>query len=127
MAFSEAEKTDIRRFCGYGAYGAQYTPASGYRFSTQYGVMEYRINNCTPSEENVVRTVYLANLGTLETDIIGSRANLDTDQAAVWIHNKNEVADRTKLFNQTRRDLCSFLGIPIGQGIGEGGSMRLVV
>lgn len=119
MAFTEAEKTDVRRFCGYAAYGGgQPLPASGYRFSTQYGVLEYKLNTLGTAEESVVRTTYLTPLATLETDIItGVRANLDTDVAAVWTHNKDEYADRKTLFNGVRRELCHFLGIPPGPGL----------
>jgi len=130
MAFTDAEKTDVRRFCGYGAFGGgQPLPASGYRFSTQYGVLEYKLNTLSSAEEAVVRTTYLANLGTLESDIIGStgtRSNLDTEQAAVWRHNKNEYRDRKALFDGTRRELCNFLGIQPGPGLGIGG-LTLVV
>lgn len=130
MAFTDAEKTDVRRFCGYGAYGGgQPLPASGYRFSTQYGILEYKLQTLSPAEEAVVRTTYLINLATLETDIIGAagvRANLDTDAAAVWAHNKNEFRDRKVLFNSVRRELCAFLGISVGPGLGNGG-ISLVV
>lgn len=126
MAFIDSEKTDIRRFCGYGAYGGQSTPASGYRFSTQYGVLEYKLNNLTASEEIVVRTNYLANLTLLESDVMGVRSNLDTDQAAVWTHNKNEYRDRKNLFDGIRRELCGFLGIIAGPSLGAGG-MSVVV
>ena len=95
MSFTTAEKVDIRRFCGYGLYATGTPlPASGYRFSTQYGVLEYKLNTLGAEEEAVVRTTYLTNLATLETAIFGTSANLDTDQAAVWTHNKNEYADR---------------------------------
>lgn len=124
MAFLDSEKTDIRRFCGYGAFGSQALPASGYRFSTAYGTLEYKMNSMTTAEEAVVRTTYLANLATLETDIIGAagvRSNLDTDQAAIWVHNKSEYRDRKALFDGTRREFCSFLGIPPGPGLGQPG------
>ena len=127
MSFTTAEKVDIRRFCGYGLFGTgQPTPASGYRFSTQYGVLEYKLNTLGAEEEAVVRTTYLANLGTLETAIFGVSANLDTDEAAVWKHNKNEHRDRRNLFNDVRREFCRFLGITPGPGLGEGG-VSLVV
>ena len=130
MAFTDAEKTDIRRFCGYGAYGgAQPFPASGYRFSTQYGVLEYKMQTLNPSEEAVVRTTYLTNLATLETDIIGAtgvRSNLDTEAAAVWTHNSNELRDRRALFNLTRREFCNFLGIEPGPGLKSGGLTMVV-
>ena len=127
MAFTDAEKTDIRRFCGYGAYGGgNPNPASGYRFSTQYGVLEYKMNNLSVSEESVVRTTYLVNLAALETAIFGTGANLDTAQAAVWTHNKNEQRDRDNLFNSTRRRFCGFLGIPPGPDLGSGGISMVV-
>lgn len=129
MSFTNAEKVDLRRYCGYGLYGmGQPTPASGYRFSTQYGVLEYKLNTLGNEEEAVVRTTYLANLATLESAVVGAGANLDTDQAAVWVHNKNEVQDRMGLFNRWRRELCAFLGISPGPALGAGGnSVALVV
>lgn len=130
MAFTDAEKTDIRRFCGYGLFGgAQPLPASGYRFSTQYGVLEYKLNTLGASEEAVTRSIYLTNLALLEGDIMGAtgvRANLDTDAAAVWTHNKDEYRDRKRLFDGTRRELCNFFGITPGPGLGAGG-IQLVV
>lgn len=130
MAFTDAEKTDVRRFCGYGAFGGgQPLPASGYRFSTHYGVLEYKLNTLAAAEEAVVRTTYLAALAQLESDIIGTsgvRTNLDTDEAAVWKHNKREYQDRKALFNGTRRELCAFLGISPGPGLGAGGLTMVV-
>lgn len=129
MAFTDAEKTDIRRFAGYGLYGGgQPLPASGYRFSTAYGTLEYKMNTLGAAEEAVAR-VYLTNLNALENDIMGSagvRTNLDTAQAAVWTHNKNELRDRRNLFNVTRREFCGFFGVPPGPNLGDGG-ISLVV
>ena len=122
MSFTTAEKVDLRRFCGYGLYGTGTPlPASGYRFSTQYGVLEYKLNTLGAEEEAVVRTTYFTNLYTLETAIFGTSANLDTDEAAVWKHNKNEYRDRKALFNGVRRELCGFLGIQPGPGLSSGG------
>lgn len=122
MSFTTAEKVDIRRFCGYGLYGTGTpTPASGYRFSTQYGVLEYKMNTLGAEEEAVVRVTYLANLATLESAIVGTSANLDTAQAAVWTHNKNEFKDRKELFNEWRRNLCGFFGIMAGPDLSSGG------
>jgi hypothetical protein len=130
MAFTDTEKVDIRRFCGYGLYGmGQPTPASGYRFSVAYGVLEYKMNTLGAAEEAVVRANYLANLNLMESDIIGAsgmRTNLDTDSAAIWSRNKREFADRKELFTDTRRSLCGFLGIPPGPDL-QGGNGRLVV
>ncbi|QOR55277.1 MAG: hypothetical protein SHS37scaffold220_46 [Phage 67_12] len=129
MAFTLAEKADIRRFCGFGLYGTGTPlPASGYRFSTQYGVLEYKMNTLGAEEEAVVRTTYLTNLYLLETAIFGTSANLDTAAAAVWTHNANEYRDRKALFDGTRREFCAFLGIGPGPGLSSGGnSIGLVV
>lgn len=125
--FTTAEKVDIRRFCGFQAYGSQPVQAFGHRFSTHYGTLEFRLNNYGPEEEAVIRTTYLANLNTLETAIVSASANLDTDQAAVWKHNKNEQRDRESLFNSWRKNLCDFIGIPPGPGLASGGGISLVV
>lgn len=127
MAFTTAEKADIRRFCGFGVFGTgSPLPASGYRFSTQYGTLEYKMNTLGPEEETVVRVTYLANLATLEAAIVSTSANLDTDTAAVWKHNRNEYRDRKELFNGWRRELCAFLGLQPGPNLG-GVGVSLVV
>lgn len=128
MAYLPAQLVDIRRHCGYGMFGAVATQFFGYRFTTQYGVLEYKMQNGSPEEEAVV-TNYLTQLNLLETAIYGTSDNLDTDQAAVWTHNKNEQRDRERLFDGTRRRLCGFFGIPPGPGLDDvsGGSIALVV
>jgi hypothetical protein len=125
MAFTEAQRTDIRRFCGYPAYGAGNAGFQGWRFFQVYGLMEYRISNLTGSEETVVLN-YLATLNQLEFAIPTAGANLDTDRAAVWQHNADEVRQRSDLFDDWRRRLCAFLGLPPGPGLGDGG-IALVV
>lgn len=125
MAFTTAEAVDIRRYMGYSVSGDStsfpfreliYSDVSYMGLS-----IDYRIQHLTSDEETVVRTVYLANLATLEAAIPSAAANLDTDVAAVWTRNKDEVGDRTRLFKQWRRDLCAFLGFKPGPTLGEGG------
>jgi len=115
--FTAGETTDIRRFCGYPAYGA-----FGYVWSPGYAYLDTQIAAMAPAEVAVIRTTYLPALYTMETAIDNSGTNLDTDQAAVWLHNKQEVADRTSLFNQKRRGLCDFIGCPYGPGLQAGGT-----
>ncbi len=50
MAFTDAEKTDIRRFCGYPAYGAGAAGFQSWRFYQAYGMLEYRMNNLSAAE-----------------------------------------------------------------------------
>ena len=128
MAFTTQERVDIRRFCWYPVYGGTPSSFQSYRFFQNYGTLEYRLSNLLAEEEGVVRTTYLANLTTLETAIPGTSANLDTDQAAVWTHNKREMADREALFANWRKKLCEFLGVPPGPAFGSvGAGMSFVV
>lgn len=129
MAFSTAERVDIRRFCYYPVYGGTPSSFQSYRFFQSYGLLEYRLSNLAAEEEAVVRTTFLANLYTLEAAIPAAGANLDTDQAAVWTHNKREVADRRALFASWRKDLCEFLGVPPGPAFNSaaGSGLSLVV
>jgi hypothetical protein len=125
MAFTDAQKADIRRFCGYPAYGAGPAGFQGWRFFTAYGLMEFRLNNLSAEEEGVV-TNYLAALGQLEGAITDTSGRLDTAQAAVWTRNPAELRERVALFDDWRRRLCGFLGLPPGPALGDG-TIRLVV
>jgi hypothetical protein len=120
MSFLDSEKTDIRRFCGYPAYGGTPAGFQNWRFYQAYGLLEFRMNNLSAAEEVVVRR-YLTNLNVLETAVPMAGQNLDTDQAAVWTHNRDEVGDRAALFDDWRRRLCAFFGLSPGPGLASTG------
>lgn len=124
-----AEQVDVRRFMGYSVTGdgtsfpfreLVYSEVSYMGLS-----IDYRLQHLVMEEEAVVRNVYLARLNILEKAITDAGDNLDTDVAAVWAHNKNEVHDRTKLFKQWCRNLCEFLGFEPGPKLGTG-ALRIV-
>jgi hypothetical protein len=123
--FTDAQKTDIRRFCGYPAYGVGATGFSGWRFFQAYGLLEYRMNNMSASEMTVV-TNYLTTLYTLEDAVPNTGATLGTAEAAVWTRNPYEVRERAGLLDDWRRRLCAFIGVPNGPGLGDG-TLSLVV
>jgi hypothetical protein len=125
MAFTDAEKTDIRRFCGYPAYGAAPVGMETWRFFQVYGLLEFRMNNLSDAETAVVRR-YLGTLTVLEHAVPRAGENLDTDQAAVWTRNRDELRDRARLFDDWRRRLCGFFGIPPGQAIADSGIFLVV-
>ena len=125
MAFLDSERTDIRRHCGYPAQGTGADGFSGWRYYQAFGLLEYRIQRLSGDEEAVVRT-YLATLAGLETAIPNASATLDTDAASVWSRNPNELRDRARLFDDWRRRLCGFLGVPPGPSLNDGG-LRMVV
>ena len=125
--FTDAQLVDIRRYCGYPNYGDGNVVQPFPWIMRFYQVLEYKLTHCDQAEGQVV-TTYLAQLNQLEAAIPGAGANLDTDQAAVWKHNANEVRDRSALFDQWRLRLCQFFGIPPGPNFGAtGGSVALVV
>lgn len=124
--FTDAQLVDIRRFAGYPALGDGNVVFPYPWMVKKYLALEYRLQHISSSEGAVVVNTYLTNLYTLESAIPAASANLDTDQAAVWKHNKSEVADRSALFDSWRRRLCNFLGVPPGPNFG-GPSNALVV
>jgi hypothetical protein len=123
---TDAEKVEVRRFCGYPMFGGQPVQAFGYRFFQHYGTLEFRMNNMLADEEDVIRDKFLTNLSTLETAVLSTTENLDTAKAAVWEHNKNEMRDREALLSNWRMKLCQFIGVPPGPGLNEVGFPRVI-
>ncbi len=118
---TDAEMVDVRRFCGYPAYGTGTNSDFVFRFSVTYVELEYHIRALSDPELAVVRSK-LADLTTLDAAIPAAGANSDTDQAAVWKHNPREIQDRQRLFTMRRRDLCEFIGIPAGPSLQRAGN-----
>jgi hypothetical protein len=87
-----------------------------WRYFQIYGLLEFRLTNLSASEIVVARR-YLGNLTTLELAVPATSENLDTNQASMWTRNKNELADRIRLFDEWRRRLCGFLGVQTGPAL----------
>lgn len=127
MALTAQQTADVRRFAGYPSLGTD-TPADASR-DFAYGwvspgvwqTLFTRLENMPPETENTLISVYLSALYKLEAAIVSASDNLDTDQAAVWKRNRNEVSDRTNIFDQWRRRMCNLIGIAPGPYLGEGG------
>ncbi len=124
---SASELVEARRLCGYPAFGSGANDDSFNRYFAEYRTLEYRLANLTDAELAVARK-YLMQLAAMEAGIVTAADNLDTDQASVWKRNRDEVADRERLFDGWRRRLCAFLGVPPGPALaGNGNSIRLVI
>jgi hypothetical protein len=127
MTLSNQQIVDCRRFMGYSVSGN--TTSQPYRepvYSNETLAslsLDYRLANLQAEEEGTVVNYYLANLYKREQEIQDASYNLDTDQAAVWKHNKDEVRDRRDLFNQLRLDLCDFLGFAPGRALSRGNKL----
>ncbi|MER5029653.1 hypothetical protein [Pantoea anthophila] len=118
------QQADARRYMGYPMIGdtspddrsdlayAQVT-------SGRYQTLAHRLTTLRAEEEAIVVN-YLTTLASLEWRITHAADNLDTDKAAVWHRNRSEVSDRTRLYNQWRRQLCGLLGIAPGPSLGNG-------
>lgn len=125
MALTDQQMSDVRRYAGYALVGTtmQINTDQDVVF-LMFGMVNMslytRLTTMSAVEETTLTGVYLINLAMIEAAIPAASANLDTDQAAVWYHNKREVVDRTALFNKWRREMCAFLGLPPGPGLGDG-------
>lgn len=113
---SDQERGDVRRFCGYPAYGSGAQGFQSHRFFQWYGVLEFRLSNLAPAELQFIRML-MSNMATVEQGIFCTYENLDTDETPAWKHNKNESVDRWSDFNRQRRHLCGFLGVPEGDAL----------
>ena len=112
---SDAERVDVRRFCGYPAYGGGASGFQSWRFFQAYGTLEYRLSNLAGEELQVVRQ-YLSTLYGLEGGVVAAAANLDTDKAAAWTRSRSELSDRVRLLDEWRRRLALFIGVPLDAG-----------
>jgi hypothetical protein len=130
MALTDQQIADTRRYAGYPMLGDTVADDSrdfayGFVSPGVWQTLYHRLNNMRPEEEAVLINTYVANLATLEAAIPASGADLDTNVAAVWERNPNQVADRADLFNMWRRNMCAFLGVAPGPTLGDGG-MKIV-
>jgi len=107
------------------AFGSTPIPNFAWRYSVNYGDLEFRISNMSSDEEDQVRSVFLTNLILLEADIPATRDNIDTAQAAVWYRNKNELRERWAIYDDWRRRLCDFIGCECGPALVKRG-LRIV-
>jgi hypothetical protein len=126
MALSEMEKTDVRRYCGYPIWGSAQVVLMAAATYQSRGLLEYRMNNLTTSEETILRR-HIGTLIMLESAIPRTAENLDTDQAAIWTRNRTEPADRLNLLDTWCRRVCHFLGVSPGPGLAMGNRISVVV
>lgn len=133
MSLTDDQKNSVRWYMGYPTTLANVSTGNNRDFAYAWvtpGVMmtlDTALDNMTPSQETRVTAFYLPNLTQMETDLYGSSGawqNHDTDQAAVWYHNKNEVDDRTRHFKALCRRLANEFGFAPGPAVGPGG-MRI--
>jgi hypothetical protein len=124
VALTADQMAAVRQHAGYGVVGTTMPiNADSDVVYVAFGMVVMslytRMTTLTATEETRLGT-FLTTLDTLWAAIAASGANLDTDQAAVWVHNKNEARDRTRLYKAEARRMCAFLLLPPGPGLGDG-------
>jgi len=125
-SLTDAEKADVRRFCGYPPYGGLGNAGfQGWRFYQAYGLLEYRMNNLAPAEYANLR-YRLSLLYAIEAAKAASFSTLNVAAAGPFTRNANETRDRERQYNNERRELCAVVGVPPGPQLGDG-SLSLVV
>lgn len=126
-ALSADECSQVRRFCGYPAYGASNSGFVGWRFFEAAGALEYRMINLAPAEFAIIRQ-FLTNLYTLETNLMTMSSTLNVDQAAAFKRNPKERQERHAEMRYWCVRLCGFMGIPPGPGLlNEGQGLRIII
>lgn len=119
MALTAQQSADLRQWCGYSTIDL-----TAYSNVSYLGIsLDARLASLSVQEEYTITTLYLVQLPLREAEIQTAAENLDTDRAAVWYRNKNEIFDRILLFNRLRLDLCAFLGFAPGPALQSGGRL----
>lgn len=101
------ELVDARRHAGYPVLRS--VPVVG---SAAFA-LEAALSGLSSEEEDVVRGM-LIKLNTLENDLFEIRDNSDTEQAAVFKRNANELGERETVYRSWRRRFAAFLGFALG-------------
>ena len=128
MALTSAQMLDVRRFAGYQA-ASTVSPLAPHNdiVYQSYGMVTMslytRLTTLDADAETVLISKFIEPLNTLEDVILTASDNLDTDVAAVWTRNKNEVRDRAALLNNLRVRMCEFLGMKPGPNLINSGNM----
>lgn len=123
---TEQEQTDARRFLGYPVLSASEGAVLTWALVQASSAVDYRLSNLSDTEVAVLRQ-YLQALRGLECAIPEMSAGMDTQSAAGWVRNPTEFLERTGLFDDWRRRLCAFLGLPPGPALSKSATVTLVV
>lgn len=124
VALTDAEKTEVRRFCGYPSYGANNSQIQSWRFNQQYGFLEFRMVNASASELQVIRQ-YLTQLWAMEAALPSIGGTLGVDTAGPFKRNASEQSERYRMLDTWRRRFVAFFGVAPGPELGSPGAITI--
>lgn len=121
---TDLERINVRRWAGYriATTDTRFTDRVVIRTGGFVTTLTDWLDNLTDGEETVLRETYLVPLASLETGVLASAGNMDTEKAGPWTANPRELAERNRLFDGWRRRMCEFIGIDPGPSLNGGGA-----
>lgn len=123
---TDSQKVDLRRMMWYPIFGSANTQAYGFRYMSQYGLMEYRFINMS-AEEEMALLVLLNQCLALEIKLAAVSDDLDTSKAGPWTRNSKQLRENNSLLTLWRKKLCEYIGILPGPMHSMGGNKRITV
>lgn len=126
MSLTTDEGVAIRRFMWYGMLGNQNVQAFGYRWATNFGLLQFRISNLLPQEEAYVRTL-ISQCETLEQGLLNVQADMDTASAGPWKRNPQQLKENIRLYTFWRKKMCEFFQLPPGPAFATSSQISVVV
>ncbi len=117
MTFTNAQKVNIRRHCGYPAYSG-----FGWVFEQDYATLELRMNTMDTDETSQALTL-LTSCDNAETAWLAVTTDLDTAEAAVWKRNPLQRQELKQQLRDCRKALCDFIGVKLGRALRSGASV----
>lgn len=115
--WTDAQITQILRYCGYPARAAFGYIIGGSDMATAV----VQINAMSAAEQAQIVGTLLPNLVTLETAVQTTTATLNVASAGPFTRNSNELQERIRQYTWARRQLCAFIGVSPGDALSSGG------
>ena len=121
VPFTDAQKAQVRYYCGYSA-----SAAFGYILSPGMATLDAQLAAMSDAEQAIVTTNFLAVLPGLEQALNAMSATLDIATAGPYSRNLNEYDERKRQYTDLRRELCQFCGCEPGDRLAAGGRVTPV-
>lgn len=125
-ALSDRQKQAIRRLCGYSTSVREINSFDAWRFYQSSGTLDYRISVLVPVEIKVV-IQYIETLLVLEANLPQDNMGDVIVDTTTWRPDIDEVRSKHSMFDDWRRRLCGFLGVPAGPKLLSPGAISLSV